>query len=140
MEQKLQNVQHMAQIDKEIIKKYVKFPLNFDGIGYIFDANNQMIAQKFPNVSREMFQDFVNAVNDTYYDAYLENFCDKDVENLFQYDEINGHICHNFVPIIDIRGWGWIQYLPDSENIYTNIGKFLTFCCNYKKININLLD
>lgn len=140
MTQILTNVQHMAQFDREIIKKYLQFPLSFDGISYIFDAKNDMIAQRFPSCTREMFQDFVNCVNDTFYDTYLENFCDNDVQNLFQYDEKHGEICYNFVPIIDIRGWGWIQYVPYAENIYINMGKFLTFCCNYKKLNVNLLD
>jgi hypothetical protein len=40
------NMQHNALFDVEIIKNHVKFPLEFDGICYIFDQNSVMIANK----------------------------------------------------------------------------------------------
>jgi hypothetical protein len=128
------NMQHKALFDVEIIKNHVKFPLEFDGICYIFDQNGVMIANKERNISRETAQDFVNAVNNT----DLTHF--KPVAtNLFTLDE-NEYICYKSVPIISVRGWGHWQYVNDGGEIYKNIANFLTYCCNCENFDVNLLQ
>lgn len=135
-----ETVQQNAPFDKEIIKKYIKFPLNFDGLSYVWDSNYNTIAQKYQCISRENMEEFVNIVNDIWYDSFLPNFDDElDTEyyildtkymNIWLLDEQS---------IISIRGWGKFQYEKNGEEIYTEVGKFLTYCCNRGKFEVNLL-
>lgn len=130
----------MYKIDRDLIKKYIKFPLEFDGTSYIFDYDNNMIAQKCHNVPKEFMNNFVEAVNQVWYDTFLQNFDSNCNANIFILDESEMNICiTNYRQVISVRGWGRYQYETDGEKIYNEIGNFLTFCCNVTELYVKFM-
>lgn len=96
--------QNKMEIDYELLKSCVKFPLKGDDYGcYIWDANDDMLAQ-FERPYKNMASSLI--------EGDLRMFEDETTEEIYSLD---GHF--NFlnsssesVSIGSVRGWGHLQY------------------------------
>ena len=137
------NVQQNAPFDIELISDYFTFPLTMDKLGSIWSANNAIVAHKLPAVSREMMQEIVNCTNDMYFniidgifDTNLKQF-DTELYELFTDDMV---IWRKYTEIMSVAIHGRYQNYTNSDEIYTNVGKFLTYCCNCVKFDVDLMS
>lgn len=136
------NVQQTAQFDIELISDYFTFPLAMDKLGNIWSVNSAVVAYKFGEVSREMMQDFVNSANDVYFDI-IDGKHDTNLmqieSNSYELFEQDIVIWCKYSEIMIIGRRGKYRDYTNADEIYTNIGHFLTYCCNCAKFDVDLL-
>jgi hypothetical protein len=94
------------EIDYELLKSCVKFPLKVDDYGgYIWDANNDMLAQ-FERPYKDMASSLI--------EGDLRMFEGETTEEIYSLDpDFNFLINYHLNPLGSIgcvRGWGHLQY------------------------------
>lgn len=127
----------MKKYNPKLLKEDVKFPLNWDSNEYkmyIFDSNNNMIAQTNYKIldATKTYHPFEKLIGD-YKDlprnlnpSYLNK--DGDIFDVF-------NDCDN--PIGCVRGWGRLQKLksPSGEKRQDNILNYILNVINYEQNN-----
>lgn len=103
----------------EEFKKYYKFPLKYDGHGYIWTSDNRMALQSF--ISDNDTQTIVDILNDR-----VKKKCNARFED--GYIVINGYKC------LLVRGWGMLTgigaYNLKIDNAAKIQDEFANWCVN----------